>query len=532
MTQKATAGCGFDSTTANIIVLPAPEVSFVCLPQICRLDALSFTNTSPSPLAGVHWDFGDGDSSLLNNPSHSFDDSGIATVVLTGISAVNGCSGSYTLPVNVLELPNVNIVTDKPDGCMPLTVAFQVQSQGATYYEWEFGDGNTTLGTMPTHTFNESGQFEISLTGIDLNGCRNDTVLRYITVHPIPSPAFEMQRDRLCGLPVLVNFVNNTPDAVGYSWTFGDGPGVNIQNNPQHSYSLPGDYAVQLIAENAFFCRDTTVQIFSAYEQPIADFSWNPEEGCAPLTVWFDNLSSFTTAAKWIFSDGGQSDTLEQTAHTFYEWGKHGATLIVSHRDVCFDTLTLSDIIEVFPSPHANFSFEETITDPPSGMFEFTDLSAGAVQWLWEFGDGESSTDQNPAHRYYSNGQKLVKLTVWGINGCPDDTIIGVTPRPMHGLFIPNAFTPGLDNGDAAFFQPKGVGLKEFEIAVYSSYGQLLWTSGTEDLMDGQPGKGWDGTYRDQQMPQDVYTWQVKKAIFDDGTIWSGKKIGSVTLIR
>ncbi len=530
--QKATSGCGFDSTVAYITVLPAPEVSFVCLPQICKEDALSFTNTSPSPLAGVHWNFGDGDSSLLNNPTHSFDLAGISTVVLTGISAVNGCPGTYSLPVNVLELPDVNFSTDKPDGCVPLTVGFQIQPQGATYFEWNFGDGNTALGMMPTHTFNEFGQYEINLVAIDLNGCRNDTILRYITVHPIPSPSFAMQRDRLCGLPVLVDFTNNTPDAVGYTWNFGDGTGTSVVNNPQHSYPLPGDYQVQLTAENTFMCRDTAAQIFSAYAQPTADFAWNPEEGCAPLTVQFENLSTFATSAHWTFSDGGQSDTLAQTAHTFYDWGKHGATLIVSHRNVCFDTLALTDIIEVFSSPTANFSFEEIITDPASGMFEFTDLSVGAVRWYWEFGDGDTSTLQNPPHRFYSNGQKLVKLTVWGENECPDDTIQGVTPLPMHGLFIPNAFTPGLDNGDAALFQPKGVGLREFEIAIYSSFGQLLWTSVTEELIDGQPGKGWNGNYRDNQMPQDVYTWQVKNAIFDDGTIWSGKRIGSLTLIR
>jgi PKD repeat protein len=530
--QKVSAGCGFDSTIAYITVLPAPEVSFVCLPQICKEADLAFTNTSLSPLSGVHWNFGDGDSSLLNNPSHSFDLAGISTVVLTGISAVNGCPGTFALPVNVLELPNVNIATDKPDGCVPLSVGFQIQAQGATYFEWDFGDGNTALGAMPSHTFNAPGQYEIYLEGIDLNGCRNDTLLRYITVHPIPSPAFTMQRDRLCGLPVVVDFTNNTPDAVGYTWDFGDMTGTSVVNNPQHSYTMAGDYLVQLIAENAFMCRDTAAQIFSAYAQPIADFSWDPEEGCDPLTVLFENLSTFSTSAIWTFSDGGVSDTLEKTRHTFYDWGKQGATLIVSHREVCFDTLALSDIIEVFPSPTANFSFEEIVTDPPSGMFEFTDLSIGAVRWVWDFGDGDSSTLQNPSHRFYSNGQKLIKLTVWGENECPDDTIQGVTPLPMHGLFIPNAFTPGLDNGEAALFQPKGVGLREFEIAVYSSFGQLLWSSGTEALIDGQPGLGWDGHFKGTPMPQDVYTWQVKTAIFDDGTVWGGKKIGSVTLIR
>lgn len=530
--QKASDGCGYDSTFTLIEVLPAPRVSFECKPQICRGDTLFFTNTSPDPLAAVRWDFGDGDTSNFYDPFHIFGSAGTKTVTLTGIFAQNGCLAPFSQTVTVLELPIVNFAPDRPDGCVPLTVGFQNQSQGATYFEWDFGDGNTQPGIAPTHTFEQAGQFEIKLVGVDLSGCREDTLLRYITVHPIPSPAFEMRRDRLCGLPVVVDFVNQTPDAVGYTWTFGDGTGASPQNNPQHSYPQPGDFEVRLIAENTFGCRDTTAQVFGAYGQPEVGFDWSPDEGCAPLTVFFENLSTFTTRASWAFSDGGTSDSLAGTAHTFYEWGKHGATLIVSHRDVCFDTLALPDIIKVFPSPTANFSFAETVTDPPSGMFTFTDLSSGAVRWLWEFGDGDSSTLPSPAHRYFSNGPKLVRLTVWGENGCPDDTVRSVTPMQMRGLFIPDAFTPALANGLAAIFQPAGVGLREFEIAVYSSFGQLLWRSGTEDLVRGQPGPGWDGTFKGELLPQDVYTWQVKKAIFEDGTSWGGKRVGSVTLIR
>ena len=530
--QKASDGCGYDSTLAYIEVLPAPGVSFDGLPQVCRGDTLFFTNTSPGPLAGVHWNFGDGDSSLLYHPTHVFDSAGIKMVVLTGISAENGCPAPFSRPVTVLELPIVQFTPDQPDGCVPLTVSFQNQSQGPLYFEWDFGDGNTQPGPTPTHTFQTAGQFEVKLLGIDQNSCRNDTLLRYITVHPIPSPAFELQRDRLCGLPVTVAFLNQTPDAVGYEWDFGDGSSGSVDNNPQHVYGQPGDFEVRLFAENAFGCRAAAMRTFSAYADPMAGFDWTPAEGCAPLTVIFENLSTFTTSAQWFFSDGGQSDSLVRTVHTFHESGEYGATLVVSHRDVCFDTLPMPGIIEVFPSPTANFSFVETVTAPPSAMFTFTDLSVGASRWLWQFGDGDSSELQNPAHRYFSNGQKLVKLTAWGANGCPDDTIIGVTPMLIHGLFLPNAFTPGLANGEAAIFQPKGVGLRELEIALYSSYGQLLWSSGTEDLLAGQPGPGWDGTFQGASMPQDVYTWQIKKATFEDGSLWKGKQVGSVTLIR
>jgi len=528
--QKATDGCGFDSTFAFINVLPAPQVSFSSAPQICRNDTLQFTNTSASTLSGVRWAFGDGDTSLLNNPRHAFATAGVKTVTLTGISAVNGCPASVSNPVLVLALPSVAFSLTPPDGCMPLDIKFQNQSQGSTYYEWDFGDGNTRNGPAPSHTYLLAGQYAVTLKAVDLNGCRNDSTFRYITVHPIPHPAFDYQRDQLCGLPVLVNFINQTPDAIAYTWRFGDGSGPSLQNNPQHPYQLPGDYAVQLIAENTFGCRDTTMQVFSAYAQPVADFTPEPLEGCSPLKVVFENFSTDDTAAKWYFSDGGFSDSLAQTTHTFWQPGQYNVTLVAIHRDVCFDTLVLNNVVTLKPSPTANFSFTEILTDPPSGMFQFTDLSIGAASWLWDFGDGHDSPLQNPEHRYYSNQPKTVRLTVTAANECPDDTTMIVTPHDIRGLFMPNALTPSLGNGLAAVFQPSGAGLKAFEIEVYSSYGQLLWRS--NQLKEGQPGDFWDGTFEGVLQPEDVYTWHVRVAIFEDGTSWEGKRVGSVTLIR
>jgi gliding motility-associated-like protein len=212
---------------------------------------------------------------------------------------------------------------------------------------------------------------------------------------------------------------------------------------------------------------------------------------------------------------------------------------VASHRDVCFDTLGLSDIITIHPSPVANFSYFENLTVPPSGMFQFTDESVDAVEWDWDFGDGEISSYQNPEHRYYYNGPKEVTLLVTSENQCTDDTTRIIIPSDMKGLFVPNAFTPFAGEGDARVFRPRGVGLKEYEIEIYSPYGQLLWRS--DKLDEGRPAESWDGTFRGEMMPQDVYTWKVTRAVFDDGTIWpgnfdygagAGKKIGSVTLIR
>ena len=109
---------------------------------------------------------------------------------LSVVSALNGCPATVSKTVNVLELPVIRFTSDKPDGCVPLDISFSNQSLGATYFEWDFGDGNTQLGTTSSHRYETAGQYAVKLRGIDLNGCKNDTVLYYITAHPIPSPAF------------------------------------------------------------------------------------------------------------------------------------------------------------------------------------------------------------------------------------------------------------------------------------------------------------------------------------------------------
>ena len=107
----------------------------------------------------------------------------------------------------------------------------------------------------------------------------------------------------------------------------------------------------------------------------------------------------------------------------------------------------------------------------------------------------------------------------------------------VKGLIVPNAVSPEFGSGDALLFLPKGTGLIEYFVEVFSPWGERLWYS--DLLIDGQPGEGWDGYYKGQLMPQDVYVWKIR-AVFKDGTLWDGMSrrggrrltFGSVTLLR
>jgi gliding motility-associated-like protein len=206
--------------------------------------------------------------------------------------------------------------------------------------------------------------------------------------------------------------------------------------------------------------------------------------------------------------------------------------------DICFDTLTLADIIEVYPTPIADFSFMEVGTTPADGSVQFTNLSSedGSL-FFWNFDDGSTSIEENPLHRYFINGEKIITLFVENEYGCSDTAEATISHRIIKGLFVPNAFTPENGVSEVRAFKPSGVGLSSYRIEIYSTWGELLWFS--EELVDGEPEEAWDGNFKGKIMPQDTYVWKVE-AEFEDGTRWRGmknekgklKRIGAVYLLR
>ena len=122
--------------------------------------------------------------------------------------------------------------------------------------------------------------------------------------------------------------------------------------------------------------------------------------------------------------------------------------------------------------------------------------------------------------------------------GCPDTSFQNIYIDYFGSLFIPNAFSPDAGNNETAFFIPKGVGLREYLIEIYSPYGELLWSS--DKLINGQPLEKWDGKHNDKPVPQGAYAWKVR-AIFENGQVWKGMRYkeserfsntGSVILLR
>jgi PKD repeat protein len=244
----------------------------------------------------------------------------------------------------------------------------------------------------------------------------------------------------------------------------------------------------------------------------------------------------------WDFGDGSTPDYnyIPQPHKYNYVKSPFTVTLLVTDpTSGCANTLTQS--LKVDAPLVAEFTEQpDSITSIPNYHFSFTDRSTGApIAWVWTFGDGDSSTAQDPEYTYPDTGLYAVNLVVTNKNSCTSTITHYVRITGVPGqLFLPNAFIPTSGVTELRTFMAKGSGIKTWHMQIYNNYGQLVWET-TRLSEKGEPVDGWDGTFKGVPAPQGAYTWQVS-ATFINGTLWKGmsynnglpRRTGTVNLIR
>jgi PKD repeat protein len=195
----------------------------------------------------------------------------------------------------------------------------------------------------------------------------------------------------------------------------------------------------------------------------------------------------------------------------------------------------------VYPKPIADFSFKNINLPIGEATYNFINLSTGAISYIWDFGDGTTSSANTPTHSYTKYGDYTITLIAINAQGCSDTARQTLHFYYENGLFVPNSFMPLGDNPDKATFQPIGKGLSDYHIWIFDTWGTLLWES-TLLNAEGAPKESWNGCPMERPgeiLPQDVYVWKIE-ATFLNGKTWEGNKLGSekpskvgtVTLIR
>ncbi len=356
---------------------------------------------------------------------------------------------------------------------------FDINGQQETYNEWD-----------PTVTFPGEGNYEGQLLLNPGTDC-GDTATVFVNIFPAINADFEFAYDTCVAGPVAFTdlSVSGSGQITDWAWELGDGNTSNEQN-PNHTYRAPGDIPASLTVTDINNCQDTRTRNIPYFPVP-AVLIVSPSEflGCAPAEIFFNNLSTpidETYGIFWDFGDGGSSTDISPV-HTFENPGTYSVSLDLVSPIGCETDTVFNDLITVQESPAAGFTFappEPSNIDP---QVFFTDQSARAIQWFWDFDDGTTSTLQSPTHSFRDTGRYEVLQVVTHPSGCMDTLVQLVDVRPEVRYHLPNAFTP---NGDGLNDAYLGVGLLDgatnFSMSIWNRWGEMIFETSNPD-------EGWNG---------------------------------------
>ena len=419
-------------------------------------------------------------------------------------------------------------------GCVPVNIVFtDIKAQGKKYI-WDFGDHSPRVTTIApnnstSHIYTQVGKDTAMVISIDSSTCNiSDTA--YITVkigNNIVVPDFVFTKIGDCHSHTF-QFDNTTTAALPhytsntFLWDFGDGSPKERAGfiTKMHTYASTGAYNVTLMVDDTTFCnapRDTTKTVRLSENVKAIDSVLSI--GCVPYSAKFQNNSLGGTDFIWRFGDGSTSVEISPT-HTYNNIGTYHGTLIAIDTSTCNKIDSISFTITVYEKPIAIFNYQP---NPPeeNRPTRFSNSSQGAVSYIWDFGDGETSTEVDPTHQFNATQTYHVCLKAINAAGCADDTCLDVAVKVLPLLDVPNAFTPG-KFGVNSIIKVVGFGIGKMDWKIYNRWGQLVFVTNNHN-------QGWDGTFKGALQPMDVYTYTLDVE-FTDGKKF--KTTGDITLLR
>lgn len=415
-----------DTFSQMITILPNPVAIFSAYEVGCsRL--VKFSNFSVGT-SSYSWNFGDAallnDTSDLENPIYTYNNDGSYDVKLVATS-IEGCKDSLTTTVHVNSIgtnPTANFTIENLSTNCVNRYNFNNTSINAVSYQWIFSDGSSINSTNASKSFGAAGTYQVMLVAKSVTNCY-DTIVKTVNVLSSsngPIASFTPNKSQSCLANNSFDF-NNTSHYVGngwipeYEWSFGDGTSNN-QNTYVYNkhYDTSGIYTVRLIATGSNGCKDTAYQTIEILPSPSALFTAFTNCG---MTANINNTSSNAVAYMWDFGDNNYSRTNDLTFnHTYNNQNWYNINLIAFGSNGCKDYASKTIIASVGQLPVALFGYD---TIACSGAIKFRNLSTGAAEFNWNFGDGTPiAYVGNPIHAYAAAGVYTVTLTASNGQGC------------------------------------------------------------------------------------------------------------------
>ena len=424
VTLRVTAPSSCRATVSQNVTIHDIPVSKFSVIDACDSSGVIFNDSSTigiGSIAKYFWDFGDDDTSNVQNPTHIYDSAGTYKVRLK-VTSAEGCTKTSNQLAIVHPVPEASFSGHNVcelDSIMFSNATSYADTDTLTY-EWYFDDGNQSTAVNPAHLYGLPGEYSVKMKVKTIKGCI-DSALVSVDVYALPVADFSMSNNCLGESTVFTNTSSISSGSItSYDWNLRDGRKATAKD-PTHKYSTPGTYSVQLIVTGTGACLDTTTKSVEIYPVPEAQFTLN--NVCQDAEVVYDNQSTTTSDTlkyQWDFGDGNTS-VAQSPKNIYTKDGTYTVELVVNTEDGCIDSTQES--VEIYPLPNAGFTF----LDKGFKEYTFTPDDANLLTYKWDFGDGNTSVEVSPDHEYATEGSFEVTLITTDDNGCSSEETVQVS---------------------------------------------------------------------------------------------------------
>ncbi|MBS3915111.1 MAG: gliding motility-associated C-terminal domain-containing protein [Bacteroidetes bacterium] len=513
LTIRQVSNFGCDSVVSRKIAITTTPAPVINGPGIsCQNYVAEYTSGTSLNGIGHFWRVSGGRIvGFMNRDTVrvAWDSSGIQWIQLTLTSPL-GCDSTVTRNIQVNANPKLNI-TGPNVVCENHTYLYQSTYVADMAYIWTLNGGGRFSGnTSPSNIYVDmfaAGKYELNLKYRNSNGCEGSAKFPIQVVDfPIPQidgPALGCANTK--GNTYSGNtysLVNKKGSPLKYEWMVF--PAVNFSVMDETTISVdwgaPGVYTVALRQINTITgCDDTAkfyVEVDSIVKPQInsGDFS-----GCQPLAVTLvESTGTPELNYTWYLENGIVHDQAT-IQNTFTKVGLNPVKLVVTNKYGCKDSVKIN--VELFPKPVAAFDITSPAPYYSDDTINFKNKSIGAEYYLWDFADQEISYLKDPRHRFGEAIEHTVWLYAESLQGCRDSVSKTLRIMLKPQIFVPNAFTPGIDKlNDKFTISTRNIA--RFNILIYNRWGQIIFQSNQADFE-------WDGTYQSLPVMDGVYPYLI-----------------------
>jgi hypothetical protein len=473
------------------------------------------------------------------------------TVTITSVFQVDGNPNAFCSTTEVIEIESISSDIDLNPAwtsgqfCYDEQVCFEANPTGGTgapdveWYNCPELTANCFVNTDSPFCFNIQSDSTLYGVAIDGLGCYSDTVMVEATLFPGIDLLVAGGADTLylCEYDTLAidAAVAGGNGLIQVDWYEVINDNAPLETNSTsidvHPFYETAYYAIA--ADNCSEPQIDTV-VVHVYDTPEVYFETDTLAGCYPITVNFYDLSLINPGinfdCEWAFGNGAESALCaDTTTYTYPGFGDFYPTLTLTTEDGCEASYTAQEPIEVYGYPEIDFTWNPQPVTVLEHNIEFTNLTQGAEEYLWNFYGTATSVARNPTHDIgepIDMGIYPICLIATTEHGCIDTLCQDILVESVLGVFVPNSFTPDGDGINDVFIPiVSGIKPDKFKFWVFNKWGDEIFF--TDKI-----GQAWTGGSHNGEfyVSQDVYVWRIECEAMQDGRIEVFE--GHVTILR